>query len=77
MSGSRAPAELWSSMMMAALEGVPAREPTPYVPRQRPDTLLDHLANILGVSRGAERPSPPPAADDDIAALIGSTGGDR
>ena len=65
ISGSRAPATLWSAMMTASLDGVPPREPTPYVPRRRPDTLLSHLASLLGVERPVKmgEETPPPRTD--------------
>ncbi|WP_370338475.1 transglycosylase domain-containing protein [Parvularcula marina] len=74
MSGSHAPAEWWSSVMTAALTGVPAREPTPYAPEPRSDKLLSHLAAILGVRAPRERQGPPPANIEDI--ISGEAGPD-
>lgn len=78
MSGSRAPASLWSGMMTAALDGVEPREPTLYEPEERPDTLLEHLAMLLGMPPGKDKSPPKPDPyDDEIAAFIRAAGEGR
>ena len=66
LSGSGAPARVWSAAMTAGLEGRPPRAPIPYVPAPKEEGLLDHLAGLLGWG-GKEEPE-----TDDIADLLGA-----